>query len=222
MVHSPKNSKSALQRRRKKCNMSDPCEHGQFTVKNTFLEININAEQDERLLGAWPLSPAISSPGKMQSTYRNHASLMDAFVKDDPEWKAPSNCDESDDTTPNYSNAASSSEYTDSAFTSWNTSVAPFEPVKNQFCGNNTGFHNKSGRYNMSRNNPVRIFHRGQNVVLLGLTANGAPYNGFWGKVDGYNNKYGRYNVILTDFVPAVTATVKSSNIMSIPNRNIA
>merc|ERR1711998_11242 len=41
-----------------------------FTVKNTFLELNIDSSEDERLMEAWPTSPACSSPAKMETQYK--------------------------------------------------------------------------------------------------------------------------------------------------------
>lgn len=203
------------------------------TVKNTFLEVNVDFDDDEYLSA---LSPAVSSPGKMETCFSNGS---DVVIFSPCSSVSPRGRDSNRKTNLN-SVPETEDERTvgtvdtdqSSPITTWNPYVAPFEPVMKQNgqqtyspqrprevqlpTRNIASNNNESSSVNAMQGPASQdwTIESGCNVILANLVANGAPFNGFWGRVENIDPETMRYSIYLDDFFPPVIAKVKECNLV--------
>jgi len=222
-------------------------QNGPWTVKNTFLEVKVDFDDDDCTC---PLSPAVSSPGKMETRDKSGKPFSpNSSIMIGTDRSKLGNILEGEDPIDQIEDELTAD--TEDALTPWNPYVAPFEPVKrnmaqmspsrmlmNPDIGVNTP--SSPGRIPMSSTqNPAdhHLLHQnsnqtmqtpppsqdwglepGRNVVLTNLVANGAPFNGFWGRIETIDPDTMRYHILLDDFYPSITVKVKECN-LHIPRR---
>jgi len=216
-------------------------------VKNTFLEVNVDFDDDEVLSAV--LSPAVSSPGKMETYFANNSDSSNIFFS--PCTSVSPRGRDSNRKT-NLTNLNSVPEIEDERTVGtvdtelsaaldirWNPYVASFEPLHKQnghqqyapqrprpvqvvepprnIVNNNNESSRMSAMQGLAQDNWA--LESGSNVILANLLANGAPFNGFWGRVENLDPETMRYSIYLDDFFPPVIAKVKECNLV-IPRIN--
>jgi len=193
---------TATQRVRQQRKRSKMESVGRFRVKNTFLELTC-ADAYDLLSGDLPTSPAMSSPGKMQSHYtKDHYQMLARLADFDADTEEGIDGESSPNITktPSSSTVGSSwNAYVEPGKQSWSaTAAAPGQPC----------LQGAPQSRRPSWEAPI-----GEDVILAGLSANGAAFNGFLGRVTGFDHGTERYSVVLDDFFPQVTCQVNGGNL---------